>query len=101
MARIKTEKKQSILEMAKVAVPPSSGQFSWLDELKRSNHESLSEVLDLLDDWMGGREYTASHTRSSLTRFLCSLDFCSRKSNHVYDLIRKVEIHEIKTTDYR
>ena len=102
MAKSVAGKKQSILELAAKAKASRGGPLSWLDELQRSNDKNLPEVLDLLDDWASGeREYTGSHTRSSLARFLCSLDCCNRKENGMVELIRKVEHGEVKTASYR
>jgi hypothetical protein len=102
MAKGGVAKKMSILEMASKAPSTRGGPLNWFDELKRAKNGSLSEILDLIDDWATGeREFTGSHTRASLARFLCSLDCCDRKENGMVELIRKVEIGEVKTATYR
>lgn len=95
-------KKDSLLQMAARAVVAKGGTLNWFDELKRAKRSELGEVLDLLDDWASGeRQYTGAHSRSSLARFLCSLDCCNRKETGMVELIRKVECGEIKTSSYR
>jgi hypothetical protein len=98
----KSVKKGSILEMASKAVTSRGGVSNWFADLKKAKRSELPEILDLLDDWVTGeRQFTSSHSRASLARFLCSLDCCDRKENGMVELIRKVETGEIKTSTYR
>lgn len=93
--------KRSILEAAAKITPSKGGPVNWLDELKRDKSKDLAEILDLLDDWLTVREFTASHSRASLARFITSLDCCNRKDKGVVDLLRRLENGEIKTASYR
>jgi hypothetical protein len=98
----KSVKKGSILEMASKAATPRGGVSNWFEDLRKANRSELHEVLDLMDDWASGeKQFTSSHSRASLARFLCSLDCCDRKENGMVELIRKVETGEIKTSTYR
>jgi len=93
--------KTSILTRAAGVKPSKGGPENWLGFLKRTNSPFLKEAVALVHDWASGeRKYTRNHTRSSLAKFICSLDCCDRKVTGIIEFLRKAEAGEVNANEY-